>query len=148
MIYPAIDLMNGKAVQLIQGKTKKIELDQPLEIAKQFKITGEIHIIDLDAAMEKGNNRKLIQEILKIVPARVGGGIRTVKDAQELLNYGATKIIVGTKANKEFLEKLCKTVPKEKIIIAIDARNGKIVNQGWTNSIDKTPLEAVLEFEQ
>ena len=127
MIIPSIDLMNGKAVQLVQGREKKLEVENVLDLAKEFSKYGEIAVIDLDSALGnvvnkgiktnnlKKDNLELIKQICKIADCRVGGGIRTLEKARELLKVGAKKIIIGTKANKQFLKQL----PKDRIIVAI-----------------------------
>jgi phosphoribosyl-AMP cyclohydrolase / phosphoribosyl-ATP pyrophosphohydrolase len=144
MIIPSIDLMNGKVVQLENGKTKKIELDDPIEIANKYSVYGEIAVIDLDSAMGKGDNSELIKKICKIAKCRVGGGIRTIERANEYLDAGANKIIIGTCATKEFLSKL----PKERVIVAIDSKDNKVVTEGWEKTTMKTPKESVKELKQ
>ena len=138
MIIPSIDILNGRAVKLVKGdpNNKKFETNA-LELAQSFSIFPEINLIDLDAALGTGNNIELIRKISKICTCNVGGGIRTTKIAYDLLKAGANKIIIGTKADVEFLKQL----PKEKIIIAIDSRKGKIVDKGWTNEIDETTID-------
>ena len=143
MIIPSIDLMDGKAVQLRQGKEKVLEKKNVLELAKDFRKYGEIAVIDLDAAFGKGDNLKLIKRICRVAECRVGGGIRTAEKAGEILRAGAKKIIIGTKASPEFLSNL----PREKIIVALDSKNGKVVNEGWTKKTEKTPLELMKELE-
>ncbi len=93
MIIPSIDLMDGKAVQLKQGNRSAIliEKDNPLELANDFKKYGEVAVIDLDAAFGTGNNLNLIKEICKVAECRVGGGIRTIERANELLQAGAKR---------------------------------------------------------
>jgi len=142
MIIPSIDLMDGKAVQLRQGKEKVLEKKNVLELAKDFRKYGEIAVIDLDAAFGKGDNLKLIKRICRVAECRVGGGIRTAEKAGEILRAGAKKIIIGTKASPEFLSNL----PREKIIVALDSKNGKVVNEGWTKKTEKTPLELSLSL--
>jgi len=145
MIIPSIDLMGGKAVQLKQGKEseKIIERENVLELAKYYSKFGDIAVIDLDAALGKDtNNENLIKKICKIAPCRVGGGIRTVEKAQRIISYGAKKIIIGTAACEEFLAQL----PKDKVIVAIDTKNGKITTEGWTREINKTPEEYIKYF--
>lgn len=143
MIIPSIDLMEGKAVQLRQGKEKVLERENVLELAKEFRKYGEIAVIDLDAAFGKGDNSDLIKQICRISDCRVGGGIRTTEKAKEILKAGANKVIIGTKASPEFLKEL----PREKVIVAIDSKDGKVVTKGWTEKTSKTPLQVIGELE-
>ncbi|MCR5260992.1 MAG: bifunctional phosphoribosyl-AMP cyclohydrolase/phosphoribosyl-ATP diphosphatase HisIE [Candidatus Gastranaerophilales bacterium] len=143
MIIPSIDLMNGKAVQLRQGKEKVLEREDVEALAKEFGKYGEIAVIDLDAAMGKGDNEETIAKICKIAKCRVGGGIRTQEKAKKMLALGAKKIIIGTAASEEFLSKL----PKDKVLLAIDAKNGKISQKGWSEEIDRTPADFVKRFD-
>jgi len=143
MIIPSIDLMDGKAVQLRQGKEKVLEKENVLELAKYYSRFGEISVIDLDAAMNKGNNEELIREICKIAHCRVGGGIRDIDKAKRILANGAKQIIIGTAANEEFLSKL----PKDKVIVAIDSKQGKITVEGWTTQVNASPEEYVKRFD-
>ena len=147
MIIPSIDLMNGKAVQLIQGKTKVLEFENPVEIARNLAIFGPIQVIDLDAAFGKGNNLEIITEIAKFAEVRVGGGIRTLEYARRLITLGADKIIIGTKANKKFLKQLNKQIPKERIIVALDSKNGFVVKDGWRKSANKKPEKLIKQLE-
>lgn len=144
MIIPSIDLMDGKAVQLKQGKEKVLEKDNVFELAKYYSRFGDIAVIDLDSAMNTGkNNEELIEKLCKIAPCRVGGGIRTVEKAKRLIAQGAKKIIIGTAASQEFLSQL----PKDKVIVAIDSKNGKITTEGWTKELDKTPVDYIKHFD-
>lgn len=143
MLIPSIDLMNGKAVQLRQGREKVLERDDVLQLARYFALFGEVAVIDLDAALNQGDNEELIKEICKIAPTRVGGGIRDVEKAKRILANGAKKIIIGTAANEEFLSKL----PKDKVIVAIDEKNGKIATDGWQNTNNFSPLDYIKRFD-
>ena len=143
MIIPSIDLMNGKAVQLRQGKEKILERKNVLGLAKEFSRYGEIAVIDLDAAMGKGSNSGLIKKICRIADCRVGGGIRTVEKANELLQAGAKKIIIGTKATPEFLKQL----PKGRVIAAVDTKEGYVVTKGWTNKTKEKPENLIKKLE-
>lgn len=143
MIIPSIDIMNGKAVQLRQGKEKVLEVDDVLGLAREFRKYGEIAVIDLDAALGRGDNFELIRQICKIADCRVGGGIRTRQKAIELLKAGAKKIIIGTLATPDFL----KSLPKDKLIVAVDTKNGSIVTEGWTKSEGKNPFEQIKYLE-
>jgi phosphoribosyl-ATP pyrophosphohydrolase/phosphoribosyl-AMP cyclohydrolase len=142
MIYCSIDLMDGKAVQLVQGKVenKKLEMTDVIGLASKFSKIGPINVIDLDAALERGSNRELIFKLAKQFPIQVGGGIRTIEGAQEYIAAGAQKIIIGSKAlDKTFLEQLVSIVPREKIIIALDSFRDEIVIRGWK---EKTNVRA------
>ncbi|MFH1588557.1 MAG: phosphoribosyl-AMP cyclohydrolase [Candidatus Diapherotrites archaeon] len=147
MIIPSIDLMQGKAVQLTQGKKKKIEKEVN-EMLEKFSLFEEIQVIDLDKAIGKGENTALVKELCKKANCRAGGGIRNSKYAKELIEAGAKKIIIGTKANKKFLEKLNKEIPKEKIICAIDAWKRKIVVEGWRKKTNQNVFDKVKELEE
>ncbi len=128
MIVPSIDLQNGNAVQLIGGAEKAIDAGDPRPIADSFGLVGEIAVIDLDAALGTGSNEAVIRELLGRAPCRVGGGIRDVETAVRWLDAGAQKVILGTAAVPEVLREL----PRERVIAALDARDGEVVTEGWT----------------
>lgn len=144
MIIPSIDLMDGRAVKLVQGnpKNKKFEVDA-IKLAKEFSIYPQINLIDLDAAFGIGDNFELIKKICKLCNCNVGGGIRSIDKAYEILKFGANKIIIGTRSNKDFLSKL----PKEKVIVAIDSKKGKVVDKAWTNTTNLTAVEKVMTLQ-
>jgi len=138
MIIPSIDLMNGKAVQLKQGKEKVIERDDVFELLEEFSVYGEVAIIDLDAALGKGDNKALIKKMLKVRPCRVGGGIRDIDTAKEYIKAGASKIIIGTNCREEWVKKLA----KEYLIFAIDAKGDYWATRGW----QKTEADKVVDL--
>ena len=127
MIIPSIDLQGGNAVQLIGGETKALDAGDPGPLLERFARVGETAVIDLDAAMGTGSNEELIAELCSRAPVRVGGGIRTIEAARKWLDRGAAKIIVGTAATPELLARL----PRERVIAALDARDGEVVVEGW-----------------
>jgi phosphoribosyl-AMP cyclohydrolase / phosphoribosyl-ATP pyrophosphohydrolase len=127
MIVPSIDLMDGRAVQLIGGEEKSIDAGDPVPIAERFRLAGEIAVIDLDAALGQGSNRAVIEGLLRVAPCRVGGGIRDYETAVSWLDAGARRIILGTAARPELLSRL----PRERVIAALDARHGEVVVEGW-----------------
>jgi phosphoribosylformimino-5-aminoimidazole carboxamide ribotide isomerase len=137
MIFPCIDLMDGKVVQLIQGEERALEGDAPIEMLHRFAAFPEIQVIDLDAAMGRGTNCCIVETLAQSRRTRVGGGVRTVERAVRLAHLGAWRIIVGTAAyredgiDQELLGALRSAVGKERIILALDSRQGKIAVQGW-----------------
>jgi phosphoribosyl-ATP pyrophosphohydrolase/phosphoribosyl-AMP cyclohydrolase len=131
MLVPSIDLSNGKAVQLRQGKELVLECDRdPVELAREFNRYGEVAVIDLDAALGKGDNRELLKRMCAVADVRAGGGIRDVDSGRELLRAGAKSIIIGTKATPEFLSQF----PRDRVIVALDNIDNQVVDNGWTNS--------------
>lgn len=143
MIIPSIDLMDGKAVQLEQGAKKILEREDVLALATEFRKYGEIAVIDLNAALGTGNNFALIQEICKIAPCRVGGGIRTLEKGNQIMQAGARKIIIGTAASVDFLQQF----PKSRIIVALDSRGGKVATHGWQKTTTMDLLDQIEKFE-
>jgi phosphoribosyl-ATP pyrophosphohydrolase/phosphoribosyl-AMP cyclohydrolase len=154
MVISSIDLMDGKAVQLRQGKEKILEKDNPIQLAKEFDKYGKIAVIDLDAALDKKNNEEVIKQILRVAECRVGGGIRTTKKAKEIISLGAEKIIIGSKAfeddkvNHSFLQELMDEIGRQHIIIAIDAINQEIVTKGWQHKTGLKLLDTVNQIEK
>jgi len=139
MLIPSIDLMDGKAVQLVGGKEKVLEVADVEGLARRYRVYGEIAVIDLDAALGRGNNLPLVKRLCALARCRVGGGIRDEKRAAELLRAGAAQVILGTAANEELLGKL----PRERTIVAVDQSRGRIVNQGWTAEESEAPLDRI-----
>lgn len=143
MIIPSIDIMEGKAVQLRGGTEKVLEKENIFELAEKFARYGEIAVIDLDSALGKGDNLEIIMKLCRCFDCRVGGGIRTVEKAEQLLRAGAGKIIIGTRAQPAFMKQL----PKSRLIAALDSRGDFVVDRGWTSSTGRTPLQRLKEVE-
>ncbi len=149
MIIPCIDLMNGKVVQLRQGREKALEADPPLVMLQKFRAFGEIQVIDLDAALDQGSNDAIVQELAQRAILRVGGGVRTVERALDLLDNGVYRVIIGTAAftpegiNRPFLESL----PAERLLIALDSKGGRIVTRGWREATPFSAEEILSELE-
>lgn len=162
IILPAIDILDGQVVQLVGGVpgTEQIKLPDPLAAAKQWEKEGAemLHIIDLDAALVRGNNVQLIRKIIQRsdIPVQVGGGIRSREVANYYLDSGAARVIVGTKAIKDpqWLESLARAYPAQ-IVLALDVKHGHVQVKGWQEAspvslsdmfdrIRSTPLAGVL----
>jgi phosphoribosyl-ATP pyrophosphohydrolase/phosphoribosyl-AMP cyclohydrolase len=137
VIVPSIDLLDGKVVQLQQGARKMLEREDALALAERFARVGTVAVVDLNAALGRGDNRKLVRSLCRAVPCRVGGGLRDAEAALAALRSGAEEVVIGTAASEELLRAL----PRERAFVALDARAGKIATEGWTQAVGETPLE-------
>jgi phosphoribosylformimino-5-aminoimidazole carboxamide ribotide isomerase len=153
MIFPCIDLMGGKVVQLVQGREKALEADSPEEMLRRFAAFPEIQVIDLDAAMGRGSNDDLVRMLASQAATRVGGGVRKVERARALVDQGARKVIVGTAAFRDggvdgaFLSALRDAIGRDRIIIALDSKAGRIVVKGWQEATELTAEHVVSALE-
>jgi phosphoribosylformimino-5-aminoimidazole carboxamide ribonucleotide (ProFAR) isomerase len=153
MIIPCIDLMDGKVVQLVQGREKFLELPDPLAVLERFAAYPQIQVIDLDGALGRGDHSVIIRELCQRKPCRVGGGIRTVEKALRTIQCGAFKVIVGSSAftpygiNSEFLRTLLAAVPREKLIIAVDCLGDRVAIRGWRETLPLTSAQALAQLE-
>jgi len=149
VIIPCIDLRGGKVVQLVQGRDQALEGPPPLEMLERFAAFAEIQVIDLDATLGTGSNDAIVEMLASRARVRVGGGVRTVARAARLVAQGAHRVIVGTAAfdaggvDAAFLRELARAVGRERVIIALDSRGGRIVVRGWREATALT-AEAVL----
>jgi phosphoribosylformimino-5-aminoimidazole carboxamide ribotide isomerase len=149
MIFPCIDLMDGKVVQLVQGREKALEGDSPEEMLRKFEGFPEIQVIDLDAAMGRGSNDELVRMLASKAATRVGGGVRDAARASALVAQGARKVIVGTSAftkdgiNESLLSEIRDAIGRDRLIVAVDSKGGRIVVKGWQEATALT-AESVL----
>ncbi len=150
-IIPAIDISRGKCVRLFKGQkgTEKIYYENPLDALDFWLKQGaeRLHFVDLDGAWGSDRNKELLSSMVKkareyTLKVQIGGGIRTYKAAIDLINTGADRIIIGTLAVKkpEIIKKLAENVGSERIIVALDYKEGKISIHGWTKQTDKNPF--------
>lgn len=154
-IFPAIDLMGGKVVRLFQGDPNVARtydyLGEPVAIAKKWEKEGAdaLHIIDLDAAFNMGNNLVTISKIIQAVnlPVHVGGGIRSLKIAESMINMGVRYILLGTLAFRrpDVIVHLRKNFG-DCIIVALDYRGGKVMVEGWKTSTELKVDDAMKKF--
>jgi phosphoribosylformimino-5-aminoimidazole carboxamide ribotide isomerase len=159
VLIPCIDLQDGQAVQLVHGRRRELAVSDVIGLLKRFKQYPWLHVIDLDAAMDKGNNDALVTKLFTearkrfALKVRVGGGIRTVARAQRLARLGVDQIIIGSsafrgaKVNTRFLRRLTKKVNPSRIIVALDTAKGKIVIHGWRRSLALQPVDVFAELE-
>ena len=154
MLIPSIDLMGGKIVQLVQGEKKALEFDNFQYWIERFSSFPLVQLIDLDAAMGRGNNRDLIAMICKRLPCQTGGGIRDVARAGELLALGAKRVIFGSALlkdgaiNTSLAAEAAETLGAEHLTFAIDSRKGKVAIQGWKESTTVDPKDMVRSLGQ
>lgn len=156
LIIPAVDIKGGKCVQLVQGEpgTEQVIIENPVNVAKEWEKMGAriLHIIDLDGAFGDKGNIDIIKKIVESVdvPVQVGGGIRTKEDAENLLKMGVNRIILGTMAveNPQIVQDLSKKYGKERIIVALDSKDSKVVVKGWTEKTPKSAPEFGKIFEE
>jgi len=154
-IYPAIDLKDGKAVRLVQGRMDDdtIYSDDPPEMARKWEAMGAktLHIVDLDAAVHGDpRNYDTVMAIIDAIniPVQIGGGIRNSEIAEKYLAHdGVKRIIVGTAAceNPVFVKELTKET--HRVTVGIDAKDGKVAIKGWTKVLDRTAIDLAKEFQ-
>jgi len=143
VLIPCIDLQGGKAVQLVHGRRRELAVTDVFSLLQKFKSYSWLHVIDLDAAMGKGTNDDLVRELCARarrefrMKVRIGGGIRTISRAQEVVAWGASQVIIGSsvfrngRLNLRFLRQLTQKISRKRIIVALDTAKGKITIHGW-----------------
>lgn len=148
IVVPCIDIQSGKVVQLIQGKTKALEGPDPIEMLEKFAGFEEIQVIDLDAAMGVGDNSPIIEMLASRAKCRVGGGVRTALRAQKLVDLGAHRVIVGTAAFTPEIQNIVDSVGRQKLVVALDSKSGKVVVDGWATTLNTTAQESLAQFSE
>jgi phosphoribosylformimino-5-aminoimidazole carboxamide ribotide isomerase len=158
MLIPSIDLRKGKVVQLVQGEKLAIESDDLEGWIEKFSKFPKVQLIDLDAAMSVGHNDDLVRRVAGRLPCRVGGGIRSVGRAQDVLDCGAKAVILGSaffdpKGGRgeesppllklDFAKALAQTVGPDKVIAAVDSKGGRVVIHGWRTTLPISAVQAV-----
>ncbi|MGH9921667.1 MAG: 1-(5-phosphoribosyl)-5-[(5-phosphoribosylamino)methylideneamino]imidazole-4-carboxamide isomerase [Nitrososphaerales archaeon] len=154
-IIPAVDLLDGKVVRLVKGdpNNKIVYSDDPIQTAKRWEHEGAdaLHIVDLDATLTRGSNASIVKQITEkiSIPVQVAGGIRSIDLAQELLK-NVDRVVLGTLAYEDSasVEKLVKEFGGDRIVVAIDQMQGKVMIDGWRKSSGMNMLDAIENFKQ
>jgi len=154
-VIPAIDLKDGACVRLYQGDFQRetVFSREPSEMAKRWEAEGapRLHIVDLDGSrggqMANLEAIKTIASIVKI-PLQVGGGIRSLETAQGLVEMGVDRVVVGTAAieDPDLVETLCKRLGGQRVVVAVDAKSGKVAIKGWQQQTDVKAVYLALEM--
>lgn len=149
ILFPAIDLKDGKCVRLIQGDFQQSQIfsEHPVETALKWQQQGAewLHLVDLDGALTgRPKNRKVVGEIVKAltIPVQLGGGIRSMAYAEDMLSLGVTRVILGTSAlaDVEFTKSVIQTYPNQ-VAVSLDAKNGFVAVKGWTEVTDQKAVD-------
>ncbi|MBI4877605.1 MAG: 1-(5-phosphoribosyl)-5-[(5-phosphoribosylamino)methylideneamino] imidazole-4-carboxamide isomerase [Acidobacteria bacterium] len=148
MIIPCIDLMDGKVVQLVQGREKALEGGTPDEMLARFAAFPEIQVIDLDAALGRGANNAIVEHLARRASIRAGGGVRSAARARQLVEQGAKKVIVGTAAfNPVVLGEIRDAIGRDRLIVALDSKGDRVVVKGWREATQFTAEEVIRQLE-
>ena len=154
MLIPSIDLLGGQIVQLMQGEKLHLAFDDFEYWIEKFSKFPLVQLIDLDAAMRQGDNSELVARIAKQLPVQAGGGIHSIERAQQVLNAGAKRVIIGSAlfsetgtVNTEFAAALSAAVGADRVVAGIDTKNGRITVKGWKAQVALTPDAAIPQLE-
>jgi phosphoribosylformimino-5-aminoimidazole carboxamide ribotide isomerase len=153
MLIPSIDLQSGAVVQLVQGEKLAIRDDDVLAWVARFARFPKVQVIDLDAAMNAGDNLPIVRRIAAALSCRVGGGVRTVERARDILAAGARQVIAGSALFKggqpdlSFAAELAEAIGTDRLIAAVDSRGGRVVVNGWKTTLPLTAVDAVKALE-
>jgi len=153
LIIPCIDLMDGKVVQLVQGREKALEGEAPLVMLEKFAAFPQIQVIDLDAAIGSGSNDSVVALLASKAKCRVGGGVRFIARARALVEQGAYRVIVGTAAfsasgvNTELLADIAREIGRDRLVVAVDSKGGRIVIKGWREATELSAEQVLKSLE-
>jgi phosphoribosylformimino-5-aminoimidazole carboxamide ribotide isomerase len=154
MLIPSIDLLGGRIVQLVQGEKLRLAFDDFEYWIEKFSKFPLVQLIDLDAAMRQGDNSELVAQIAKRLPVQAGGGIHTIERAQQVLDAGAKRVIIGSALFTEaggvrtkFAAELAASVGADRVVAGIDTKNGRIAVKGWKAQVELTPDDAMPQLE-
>lgn len=153
MLIPAIDLMGGKVVQLVQGEKKALEFDNLEDWIERFSKYPLVQVIDLDAARGVGDNSQLVNQIVRRLNCQVGGGIRTLERAREILEMGARRVILGSallkggEINAPYAATLANELDTEALVFALDSRGGRVSVDGWRRDTTITAFDMIRALE-
>jgi phosphoribosylformimino-5-aminoimidazole carboxamide ribotide isomerase len=150
---PAVDLREGAVVQLVGGRyeQEQVRLGDPVGVARHWEAFGfrQLHVVDLDAATGRGSNAQVVRDILaeETMSVQVGGGVRDADAIERLLDDGAERVVVGTRAIEEYawLEEMAERFPGH-LVVAADVRERRVVTRGWNHTLPKDVLDAVEEL--
>lgn len=154
MLIPSIDLMGGRIVQLVRGEKLRLAFDDFEYWIEKFSPYPMVQLIDLDAAMRQGDNSNLVAQIARCLPCQVGGGIRSVDRARQVLDAGAKRVIIGSSLFTEtgtvdvsFASSISAAIGTEHVVAGIDTKNGRIAVKGWKTQVELTPDAAIPQLE-
>jgi phosphoribosyl-ATP pyrophosphohydrolase len=142
MLIPSIDIVGGRAVQLVGGEEERIDGGDPFAWLERFSRCGEVAVVDIDAARGDGGNTELISEMCRLADIRVGGGIRDLENARAWLDRGAARVVIGTAADSDLLSAL----PRDRVIAAIDSRDSSVLSHGWRRETGDSLLDRVAKL--
>ena len=152
MLIPSIDLQGGRIVQLVQGEKLAVETTDIDAWVRRFSGYPTVQLIDLDAAKGEGTNDELVRSICARLPCRVGGGIRSLERARQVLNAGATSVILGSALFNEngvdlqVASSIASALGAERLVAAVDSRGGYVVIHGWRTQLAITPVDSVRQL--
>jgi phosphoribosylformimino-5-aminoimidazole carboxamide ribotide isomerase len=153
MLIPSIDLMGGKIVQLVQGEKKALEFEDFDYWIERFSKYPLVQVIDLDAARHAGDNRHIVNQIVQRLNCQVGGGIRSLETAREVLQAGARRVILGSslvedgRINTRFAATMTNALGAAALVFALDSRGGRVAIDGWRKETAVTAFDVIRELE-